>query len=79
VYNLGGGKQNAASLIECVDAIEKISGKRPALTYSEENRIGDHICYYSDLTKIRAHFPEWELTYSLNEIIEEMITQINAR
>jgi CDP-paratose 2-epimerase len=79
VYNLGGGKQNAASLIECVDAIEKISGKRPALTYSEENRIGDHICYYSDLTKIRAHFPEWELTYSLNEIIEEIITQINAR
>lgn len=79
VYNLGGGKQNAASLIECVDAIEKISGKRPLLTYSEENRIGDHICYYSDLTKIRAHFPEWELTYSLNEIIEEMITQINAR
>ena len=79
VYNLGGGKQNAASLIECVDAIEKISGKRPVLTYSEENRIGDHICYYSDLTKIRTHFPEWELTYSLNEIIEEMITQINAR
>jgi CDP-paratose 2-epimerase len=79
VYNLGGGKQNAASLIECVDAIEKISGKRPVLTYSKENRIGDHICYYSDLTKIKAHFPEWELTYSLNEIIEEMITQINAR
>jgi CDP-paratose 2-epimerase len=79
VYNLGGGKQNAASLIECVDTIEKISGKRPVLTYSEENRIGDHICYYSDLTKIRTHFPEWELTYSLNEIIEEMITQINAR
>ncbi len=78
VYNLGGGKQNAASLIECVDVIEKISGKRPALTYSEVNRVGDHICYYSDLTKIRAHFPKWELTYSLNEIIEEMVTQLSA-
>jgi len=79
VYNLGGGYQNAASLIECVNSIEKISGKRPVLTYSEENRIGDHICYYSDLTKIRTHFPKWELTYSLSEIIEEMITQLSNR
>ena len=79
VYNLGGGKQNAASLIECVDAIERMSGKRPELTYSDNNRIGDHICYYSDLTKIMEHFPNWELTYNLDAIIEEMIFQISAR
>ncbi len=54
VYNLGGGKGNAASLLECVEMIADASGKRPKLTYSDENRVGDHICYYSDLAKSRT-------------------------
>jgi CDP-paratose 2-epimerase len=73
VYNLGGGKENAASLIECIQMIEDRTGKKPLLTYSEENRIGDHICYYSDLKKLRSHYPEWELTYTLDDIVDEMI------
>lgn len=73
VYNLGGGKQNAASLIECVDMVFQVSGKKPQLTYCDRNRIGDHICYYSDLTKFRQHYPDWRLTYSLPQIVEEMV------
>ncbi|MFN7841985.1 MAG: NAD-dependent epimerase/dehydratase family protein [Pirellula sp.] len=73
VYNLGGGKLNAASLLECVDLIENISGSRPNLSYSETNRIGDHICYYTDLGKMKSHFPNWGITYSLPQIIEEMV------
>jgi CDP-paratose 2-epimerase len=73
VYNLGGGKQNAASLLECVDMIEQVSGKKPKLTYQDQNRIGDHICYYSDLRKLQSHFPEWKLTYSLPQIVEQMV------
>ncbi|MEM6655023.1 MAG: NAD-dependent epimerase/dehydratase family protein [Planctomycetota bacterium] len=73
VYNLGGGKQNAASLIECVNLIEEACGKRPVMTYSDDNRIGDHICYYSDLSKLRSHFPNWELTTSLEQIITEIV------
>lgn len=73
VYNLGGGKDNAASLLECVDLIEKIAGRRPKLTYSEDHRIGDHICYYSDLRKLRRHYPGWNITYSLDRIVEEMV------
>ncbi|MCK4872677.1 MAG: NAD-dependent epimerase/dehydratase family protein [Phycisphaerales bacterium] len=76
VYNLGGGKGNAASLLECVDLIADIAGKRPKLTYSETNRVGDHICYYSDLRKLKAHFPDWDLTYTLPQITEEMIKTI---
>ena len=79
VYNLGGGKENAASLVECVEMIDQISGKRPVMTYSEQNRVGDHICYYSDLRKIRAHFPDWGITYSLEAIIEEMVEVIGDR
>ena len=76
VYNLGGGKGNAASLMECVDLIEKICGKKPELTYSEENRVGDHICYYSDLRKLYDHFPDWKLTYDLPQITEEIIQTV---
>jgi CDP-paratose 2-epimerase len=78
VYNLGGGKQNAASLLECVNMIYEASGKKPLLTYSEQNRIGDHICYYSDLTKLREHYPSWELTYTVPQIIDEMVAAMKG-
>ena len=77
VYNLGGGKGNAASLLECVDMIHGVCGKKPKLTYSDQNRVGDHICYYSDLRKLKSHFPEWDLTYSLPRIVEEMVQNVS--
>lgn len=76
VYNLGGGKDNAASLLECVELIAKISGKRPEMTYSETNRIGDHICYYSDLRKLKSHYPDWEVTFDLEQITDQIIQQV---
>jgi CDP-paratose 2-epimerase len=39
----------------------------------DENRIGDHICYISDLRKMKSHFPAWDITHSLSNILEEMI------
>ncbi len=78
VYNLGGGKENAASLVECVDLIEEMAGCRPEMTYSEENRRGDHICYYSDLSKLRSHYPDWKLTRSLPQIVEEIVASCRA-
>jgi CDP-paratose 2-epimerase len=78
VYNLGGGRDNAASLLECVEMIAELSGKRPKLTYCEQNRIGDHICYYSDLRKLRAHYPDWKLTYSLPQIVAEMVRLMSS-
>jgi len=71
VYNLGGGKANAASLLECVAMTEKLTGRRPNLVYSDTNRIGDHICYYSDTRKLEAHYPRWRRRYGLEQIIEE--------
>ncbi|MEM6257529.1 MAG: NAD-dependent epimerase/dehydratase family protein [Planctomycetota bacterium] len=79
VYNLGGGKDNAASLLECVDLIEQVAGTRPSLTYSEQNRIGDHICYYSDLTKLKSHYPDWDQQYTLPKIVEEMVQAVQER
>jgi len=49
---------------------------RPALTYQEAARVGDHICYYSDLSKLRSHFPRWDLTYTLPRIVEQMVASV---
>jgi CDP-paratose 2-epimerase len=73
VYNLGGGRGNAASLIECISMIEAITGKKVKTVYNETNRIGDHICYISDLTKMRQHFPGWDITIPLPTIIEQIV------
>jgi len=73
VYNLGGGKENAASLMESIVLIEKECGSRPNTSYSETNRTGDHICYYTDLSKLKSHFPEWKLKYDLNDIVSQMV------
>lgn len=78
IYNLGGGKANAASLIECVDMIEQRTGKRPELSYTEENRVGDHICYYTDMSKFHRHYPDWKPEFDLGQIIDEMVALMSA-
>jgi CDP-paratose 2-epimerase len=79
VYNLGGGRSNAASVVECIEMIAGKSGKRPQVTYSEQHRTGDHICYYSDLRKFKEHFPGWALTHSLEDIVEELVESVPRR
>jgi CDP-paratose 2-epimerase len=73
VYNLGGGKANSISIIEAFQLTEKITGKAQVHTYLEQNRIGDHICYYSDLRKMRAHYPAWDLTQSLEDTVRQIV------
>lgn len=72
VYNIGGGKNNTCSIREAFEIIEKLSGKKMIYDYTDENRIGDHICYYSDLGKMRAHYPGWDITRSLEQIFREV-------
>jgi len=79
-YNLGGGKANAASLLECVELIAAAGGgRRPTLTYDERARVGDHICYYTDMAKFRRDFPGWQPRYSLDAIVEEMVGNVAAQ
>ncbi|HEX8028520.1 MAG TPA: NAD-dependent epimerase/dehydratase family protein [Vicinamibacterales bacterium] len=73
VYNLGGGKDNSCSILEAFAITEGLTGKPQHYTYSEHNRAGDHICYYSDLRKMRAHYPSWDITKSLATTIKEIV------
>lgn len=72
VYNIGGGKDNSVSILEAFKLISDISGKEMQYKYDPTNRIGDHICYYSDLRKMKAHYPNWDITKSLQATFEEI-------
>ena len=74
VYNLGGGRENNASVLECIAMIQQRLGREMKTVYVEEPRVGDHICYISDLRKLKAHYPGWKITKSLETIIDEIIT-----
>ena len=73
VYNIGGGKGNSCSILEAFALAAKFSGKKQVYTYVPENRLGDHICYYSDLRKMRAHYPAWDITIGLEETIRQIV------
>ena len=73
VYNLGGGKKNSVSILEAFNIVEKFSGKPQIYSYLNENRIGDHICYYSDLTKMIEHYPNWGITISVEETVAQIV------
>jgi len=79
VYNLGGGKGNSCSIFEAFSKTEALTGKPMQYVYSDENRIGDHICYYSDLRKMEAHYPGWSITRSLDRIFEEIVANWQVR
>lgn len=79
VYNLGGGKQNSISMLDSFARIEAISGKKMNYVYSDKNREGDHICYYSNLDKMKAHYPNWAITKDLNDIFTEIYESWNQR
>lgn len=73
VYNIGGGRKNSCSILEAITLFEQASNRKLAYSYVNENRIGDHICYISDLTKIMTDFPQWEVTISLDEIVRQTV------
>jgi CDP-paratose 2-epimerase len=79
VYNLGGGRENAISMLEAIAKVERMTGKKINWQYVEQNRIGDHICYISDLAKFKSHYPNWKITVGLDEIFRQIIADHTKR
>ncbi len=71
-YNLGGGRGNSISLVEAIDRFEELFGRKLEREYVEEPRRGDHICYISDLRRFKSDYPDWEITISLDKILEQL-------
>jgi CDP-paratose 2-epimerase len=72
VYNIGGSRHCHCSMLEAIELCEEISGRKLSWSYEEDNRIGDHIWWISDVRKFREHYPQWEFRYGLREILEEI-------
>ncbi len=79
VYNIGGGITNTCSILEAFDMVESLSGKKMIHTYEPTPRRGDHKCYYSDLRKMKSHYPSWQITKALPQIFEEIFTGLSQR
>jgi CDP-paratose 2-epimerase len=72
VYNLGGGRENSVSILEAFKAAGEISGKPMKYEYVDQARAGDHICYISDLSKMKSHYPKWTITKNLKSTLVEI-------
>ncbi|MEA2696476.1 MAG: CDP-paratose 2-epimerase, partial [Myxococcales bacterium] len=73
VYNLGGGRDNSCSILEAATLVAELGGGTLKTEYVDVPRRGDHICYISDLHKLKEHYPGWKIEISLREILTEII------
>ena len=72
VYNLGGGRKNSISVIEAITRMTELFGRKVETEYIEQHRVGDHICYISDLRRFQSDYPNWSIQVSLDEILEQL-------
>jgi CDP-paratose 2-epimerase len=79
VYNAGGSRHSNCSMKEAIHICEEISGNKMNYTYLEDNRIGDHIWWVSDVSKFKSHFPEWDYKYDLTDILTQIFSEMKAR
>ena len=75
---MGGGRKNSVSILETIDLLGDM-GYPLRYRYDPRNRVGDHICYISDLAKLRTHYPQWSIKYDLHMILAELIETRVAR
>ena len=79
VYNVGGSRFSNCSILEAIKLSEAITGKKFNSSYSEENRIGDHIWWISDTTKFKKDYPQWNQEYDISKILIELFEEIKLR
>ena len=79
IYNAGGGRYSNCSMLEAIELCEKITGNKLNYTYSNENRIGDHIWYVSDVSKFQTHFPNWKFTFNIEDTLVQIAKSFSLR
>ena len=72
IYNAGGSRTSNISILEAIQKIEQITGKKASINYSSTNRTGDHIWYISDVSKFKSHYPNWTINHNSDAILEEL-------
>jgi len=72
VYNIGGGRFANVSVLEAIEMCEKFTGEKFDYEYIDTNRIGDHIWWISDVSKFKAHYPNWQYKFGIEETIKQI-------
>ena len=72
VYNIGGGRRSNCSMLEAIDGCQRIAGRELDFTTSEDNRIGDHRWWISDLGPFERDYPGWKQRYGIEQILTEI-------
>lgn len=72
VYNIGGSRFANISILEAIEKIEQIADRKAKIEYHDQNRIGDHIWYISDISKFKDHYPDWKYEYDIDATIEDI-------
>ena len=79
VYNAGGSRFSNCSMQEGIALCEEITGNKMNYSYVEDNRIGDHIWWVSDVSKFKQHYPEWSYKYDLKSTLTQMFEAMRSR
>jgi|TARA_B100000315_G_C14582457_1_gene591226 CDP-paratose 2-epimerase len=79
VYNIGGSRRSNCSTREAIDSCERITGKKVNYSYAEDNRIGDHIWWISDVSKLQDHYPDWRYEHDIDDIFEQIYDGLTKR
>lgn len=79
VYNIGGARNSNISMLEAIEKVEKLLKKKANYDLSNDNRIGDHIWYISDVSKFKGHFPDWDFEYDIDSILKEMCAAVKVK
>lgn len=79
VYNAGGSRYSNCSMIEAIEICEEITGKKMNWSYTDNNRIGDHIWYISDVRKFQKHYPDWKYEFGLKDILKQIFDGLKSR
>jgi CDP-paratose 2-epimerase len=75
VYNIGGGRASNCSVLEAIEMCQRLAGRELQWELSERNRLGDHRWWISDLSAFRADYPEWDITYEIEDVLREIHEQ----
>jgi CDP-paratose 2-epimerase len=79
VYNIGGSRYSNCSLLEAIALVRELSGRQLQYTISPQARAGDHIWWISDVRKFKSHYPQWQYTYDIRTMVQEIITATAER
>ena len=79
VYNIGGSRCSNISVLEAIQVIGQLTKTELQYTITDKVRTGDHIWYVSDVRKFQRHYPKWKLTYTIEDMIKEMVDVYTAR